>query len=52
MNKKGTILIEVLKLNILPNKLEIDKIDLNYKGEYFSICYRRYRIRNITRSQI
>jgi two-component system, NtrC family, sensor kinase len=37
MNEKGDILIEVLKLNALPTKLDIDKIDLNYKGEYFSV---------------
>jgi signal transduction histidine kinase len=37
MNEKGDILIEILKLKVLPTKLDIDKIDLNYKGEYFSV---------------
>jgi signal transduction histidine kinase len=37
MNEKGDILIEILKLKVLPTNLDIDKIDLNYKGEYFSV---------------
>jgi two-component system, NtrC family, sensor kinase len=37
MNKKGDIIIEVKKLDELPSKLDIDKIDLNFKGNYFSV---------------
>ena len=29
MNEKGDILIEILKLKVLPTNLDIDKIDLN-----------------------
>lgn len=37
MNEKGDIMIDLKKLNELPAKLDIDKIDLNFKGDYFSV---------------